>query len=274
MVIDMLVNAHWLKKNINKKNVKVLDSSWYLPNSKRDAKKEYKNMRILGAIFFDIDDICNKKSKLPHMLPSQKYFEKKISHLGINSNDILVVYCKEGVLSSPRVWWMFKYFGHKKVFVLNGGLKAWMLVNGIIKCGPVNIKKTRYKVGRINFSSNSSYEEITRKKKKENIHILDARPIRRFLELDPEPRENIGRGKIEDSLSVDFSLIDTNGFFKSKRKIRKIYNNILERDYKIICSCGSGVSACTLALSLSYIGNNNWSVYDGSWTEWHLKTKS
>ncbi|PPR27432.1 MAG: 3-mercaptopyruvate sulfurtransferase, partial [Alphaproteobacteria bacterium MarineAlpha9_Bin4] len=192
----MLINAHWLKKNIKKSNLKILDCSWYLPNSKRNAKKEFINMRIPGAIFFDIDDICDKKSNFPHMLPSYKYFENKISDLGINTEDILVIYCKEGVLSSPRVWWMFKYFGHKEVFVLNGGLKAWMLANGMINYGPINIKKTKYKVKRVNVNFNSTYEEIMEMKKyKERFNILDARPKNRFLELEEEPRENIGRGK-------------------------------------------------------------------------------
>ena len=209
------------------------------------------------------------------MLPTQKYFEKKISNLGINSNDILVVYCKEGILSSPRVWWMFKYFGHKKVFVLNGGLKGWTLANGISKYGPIKLKKTKYKAGRINSHYNCTYDELVEKfKKKESLYILDARPKKRFLELEPEPRETIGRGKIEGSLSLDFSLLDSKGFLKSKKKIRNIFNDLINKNKKIVCSCGSGVSACTLALTLSYIGNHKWSVYDGSWTEWYLKTRS
>ena len=98
--------------------------------------------------FFDIDDICDKSSFLPHMLPSKSTFEKKISELGIKSSDNIIIYCREGVMSSPRAWWMFKYFGHKKVFILNGGLKAWGLANGKINYGPENIIKTKYKAGR------------------------------------------------------------------------------------------------------------------------------
>ena len=120
MVINMLISAHWLKKNIKRKNIKILDASWYLPNINRNPKKEYINKRIPKAVFFNIDDICDNSSFLPHISPSVSVFEK-ISELGLKSSDNIIIYCREGVMSSPRVWWMFKYFGHKKVYVLNGG---------------------------------------------------------------------------------------------------------------------------------------------------------
>ena len=126
----MIKKASWLKKNLHKKNIKIIDASWYLPNVNRDAYKEYKNGHIENALFFDIDRICDKKTHLPHMLPSAKKFEKEISKLGINKKDIIIIYCKEGILSSPRVWWSFYLYGHKEVYVLDGGLKAWKLAGG------------------------------------------------------------------------------------------------------------------------------------------------
>ena len=271
----MLINAHWLKKNINKKNIKILDASWYLPDIKRNAKKEYKENKILGAIYFDIDDVCDKKSKLPHMLPSKKYFEKKVSCLGIKNSDYLVIYCNDGILSSPRVWWMFKYFGHKNVFILNGGLRAWKNANGRLVSINTIIKQSFYKSSRIRSFLNITYDEIIKyKDNNKDFFILDARPRNRFLEIDPEPRKNIGKGKISGSYSMAFSLFDRNGFLKSKNEIRNIFKVFLKEKKMIICSCGSGVSACTLAFSLRYIANNNWRVYDGSWTEWYLKIRS
>ena len=115
----MLIKNSWLKKNINQKNLKIIDASWYLPNAKRNAYKEFRNGHIKNAIFFDIEKICDNKSKLPHMLPRKKDFERKISKLGINNNDTLIIYCKTGILSSPRVWWTFSIFGHKKVYILD-----------------------------------------------------------------------------------------------------------------------------------------------------------
>ena len=151
------------------------------------------------------------------MLLSKSIFENKVSDLGIKSNDIIIVYCKEGVLSSPRVWWMFKYFGHKKVFILNGGFKAWAFANGEIISGPEKIKQTKYKVGRVKKKLNFTYEELLHiKKQKRNYSILDARPTRRFFKLDPEPRKNIGKGNIKGSKNLEFSLLELNGFFKTK----------------------------------------------------------
>ena len=271
----MLINAYWLKKNIHKRNIKVLDASWYLPNVKRNAKKEYRERKIPGAIYFDIDDISDKKSKLPHMLPERKYFENKISSLGIHSNDILIIYCSEGLLSSPRVWWMFKYFGHKNVFVLNGGLKAWRNANGCLVRVNKNLQKSFYKTRRASSNLKITFDEIVNyKDKKKKFYILDARPRNRFLEIEPEPRKNIGTGKIDGSYNIEFSLLDRHGFLKSKNEIRNIFKKFLTEEFKIICSCGSGVSACTLAFSLSYISNYYWCIYDGSWTEWYLKTRT
>ena len=141
----MIKKASWLKKNLHKKNIKIIDASWYLPNVNRDAHKEYKNAHIENALFFDIDKICDKKTYLPHMLPSVKNFEKEISKLGINKKDIIIIYCKEGILSSPRVWWSFYLYGHKEVYVLDGGLKAWKLAGGKLTAKKTKIKIANYK---------------------------------------------------------------------------------------------------------------------------------
>ena len=160
------------EKKYKKKNIKVLDASWYLPNIKRSAKKEYKQKRIPGAVFFDIDDVSDKKSSLPHMLPSRKTFEKKNSDLGISKNDYLVIYCSEGIMSSPRAWWMFKYFGHNNVFILNGGLKAWRQANGRIERGDKKIKLSNYKTGRIKLNLNITYNNIINYKKKIKKYVF------------------------------------------------------------------------------------------------------
>ncbi len=271
----MLVSAYWLKKNFLKKNIKILDASWYLPNVNRNALNEFKKTRIPGAKFFDIDEICDQLSAFPHMLPNKKFFEKKVSNLGIKFNDVLIIYCREGILSSPRVWWIFKYFGHKKVFILNGGFKAWGLANGKIIGGPVERKITKYKTGRIMYNYSITFNNLINMLREFiPCYVIDGRPERRFLGLDPEPRKNIGSGKIEGSFNLDFTLFDRNGYLKKRSEIRNIYSSVVKKKNKIILSCGSGVSACTLAFALDYIGNNRWSVYDGSWTEWYSRTKN
>ncbi|MBJ58083.1 MAG: sulfurtransferase [Rickettsiales bacterium] len=277
MVKDLIMfkTASWLKKNIKNNNIKVIDASWYLPNSKRNNLKEYRDSCIPGAIFFDIDKICDKNSSLPHMVPDRKFFEKEVSELGINIRNIIIVYCKEGINSSPRVWWFFKYFGHKKIYVLNGGFKAWRLSNGkIVRSHQVKKQKSTYKCDRIKKKYLIKYDNLFKIIKDNDNIVMDARPKERFLELKNEPRINIGKGKIKNSISSPFDIFDINGYIKSKREIRKIFNNLVKNYTLLICSCGSGISACVIAISLHHIGKNRWTVYDGSWTEWYTKFKN
>jgi thiosulfate/3-mercaptopyruvate sulfurtransferase len=268
----MIKKASWLMKNLDKKNIKIIDASWYLPNSGRDAYKEYSKNHIKNAVFFDIDKISDKKTSLPHMLPPIKKFEMEVSKLGINRDDILIIYCKEGLTSSPRVWWTFVYFGHKKVFILDGGLNAWKLIGGQLTKINYKIKKSNYKCGLKKKKLIINYLSLKNNlNTKNNEIVLDARPEKRFLKIESEPRKNIGKGNIPGSINYPIIYFDKKGFLKSKMEIRKILKNITNKNKKIICSCGSGVAACNIALSLEYIGHHNWAVYDGSWTEWYLK---
>ncbi len=268
----MLVNANWLKKNIKKKNIKIIDASWYLPNSGRNALEEYKKKHIPKAVFFDIDKISDKKTKLPHMIPNFKYFEKEVNKLGINNSDIIIVYCKEGILSSPRVWWTFSYFGHKKIFVLNGGLNAWKKVGGRVISGHYKPRISYYKCHKINKSLLIEYKNLNKvvKSKNNNYLILDARPKERFLGKEHEPRKNIGKGKIFNSKNLPFNKVEFNGYLKNKSEIRAIFKSKSTYEKYFIFTCGSGVAACNLAIAKNFIGSKKWSVYDGSWTEWFL----
>ncbi len=270
----MFKTASWLKNNLNNPNVKIIDASWYLPNSSRNNIKEYRLAHIPGAVFFDIDKICAQDCNLPHMIPDKKYFEYQVSKLGINKKNLIIVYCKEGIMSSPRVWWTFKYFGHKNIFVLNGGFRAWQLINGkIVGKKKANNKIGFYKCNRIIKKYLITYEDLVIKLESKKTKILDARPKERFLKLAPEPRENIGRGKIKNSLNFPHSLFDLRGYVRSKTSLRKTFKELLKEKGTLTCSCGSGISACVIAISLNYIGNNNWQVYDGSWTEWFINFK-
>lgn len=269
----MIVNANWLKKNINNKNIKIIDASWYLPNSSRDSYKEYIYSHIPNAVFFDIDKICEKNTTLPHMVPVKKVFETEVSKLGICSEDTIIVYCKDGVKTSPRVWWMFKYFGHKNIFILDGGFRGWQLVHGEqIKIIKKN-KSTTYKVCRINKRLVITYELLHAIFKDTHKYtIIDGRPAKRFEGKDTEPRANIGKGIIPGSINIPYDLLQLKGFLKRKSSLKQIFKKISFDNKQIICSCGSGVNACNLAISLQKIGFINYTVYDGSWTEWYLRS--
>ena len=139
-----LVSTNWVYKNLDNRKLVILDCSWHMPHEKRDAKKEYDKKHIKNAYFFDIDKISNMKTNLPHMLPSRRKFEEKVRNFGINQSSLIVVYDVKGIFSSPRVWWMFKYFGHKNIFVLNGGLKKLL-----DEKKPVTNKKIYFKKGNL-----------------------------------------------------------------------------------------------------------------------------
>ncbi len=268
----MLISSSWLKNNLNRQDIKIVDASWYLPSTGRNAYAEYKKRHIPKAVFFDIDKISNKQTMLPHMLPPNSLFEKEVSNLGIRNSDTIIIYCKEGITSSPRVWWTFLYFGHKKVFVLNGGFKAWQLSGGKQVFGKKIYKTSRYKCKKVRKSLVINYDKLNKLvfENNGNFLVLDARPEKRFLEKEKEPRTNIGRGKIPGSKSAPLSVFDINGFLKKKSQIRNIIKNYNHNNKYFVCSCGSGVAACNIALSLHLIGHSNWTVFDGSWTQWYL----
>ena len=266
-----LVSTNWVYKNLNNKRLVILDCSWYMPQEKRNAKKEYEAMHIKNAYFFDIDKISDIKTNLPHMLPSQSKFEKKVRSFGINQNSLIAVYDVKGIFSSPRVWWMFKYFGHNNIFVLNGGLKKWLKEKK-----PVTNKKTYFKKG--NFISQLSKELLVTKNEvlesinRKNSLTFDARHKDRFNGKVKEPRKGLRSGHIPGSKNIFWgNLINRKGTLVSKKKINNLFNKFPIKNKKIITSCGSGITACILSLSLLHGPKIQTSVYDGSWAEWGQK---
>jgi len=268
-----LVSTNWVYKNLNNRRLVILDCSWHMSQEKRNAKKEYEAVHIKNAYFFDIDKISDIKTNLPHMVPTQRKFEKKVRKFGINQSSLIVAYDSRGVFSSPRVWWMFKYFGHKNIFVLNGGLKKWLKEKK-----PVTNKKTYYKKG--NFISQLSKELLVTKNEvlesinKKNSLTFDARHKDRFNGKIKEPRKGLRSGHIPCSKNIFWgNLINYNGTLISKKKINNLFNNFQIENKNIITSCGSGITACILSLSLLHGLKIKTSVYDGSWTEWGQNKK-
>jgi len=266
-----LVSTNWVYKNLDNRRLVILDCSWHMPQEKRNAKKEYETMHIKNAYFFDIDKISDIKTNLPHMLPSQRKFEKKVRSFGINQNSLLVTYDVKGIFSSPRVWWMFKYFGHNNIFVLNGGLKKWLKEKK-----PVTNKKTYFKKG--NFISQLSKEFLVTKNEvlesinRKNSLTFDARHKDRFNGKVKEPRKDLRSGHIPGSKNIFWgNLINRKGTLVSKKKINNLFNKFPIKNKKIITSCGSGITACILSLSLLHGPKIQTSVYDGSWAEWGQK---
>ena len=262
-----------LIKKINhdeKVNYKILDATFYLPNSGLDAEKEFNEEHIKNSTFFDINKIAASNNTLPHMIPSKKEFSSMMQKLGINNKDIIIFYDNSPFLSSSRGWFLFRYFGHNDIFILKGGIKSWKNCDG-----PVSNKKINPKLG--NFEAIIERTELVvnldqmiSNSKNNSKLILDARSEKRYLGKAKEPRPGLPSGHIPNSKSLPASdLISNDGCLKSFEELNQIFleKNVKNKD-EIIATCGSGVSACVISMALYCIGKEDVAIYDGSWTEW------
>jgi thiosulfate/3-mercaptopyruvate sulfurtransferase len=268
-----LVETDWLNKNIN--NVKIIDCSWHMPQTKRDGFEEFKNQHIPNSIFFDLDNNSKKDTNLPHMLVEKNNWEKIVSEMGIKNEDQIVIYDNSDVVSSCRCWFNFIYFGHdpKLIHVLNGGLKKWVNEKREVTKNISIIQKSRYK----------SFEKKDLVKSKELINkniyepkfkVIDARSKDRFLGKIPEPRKGLRSGSIKNSFCIPFNeCLNTDKTFKNQKNLKKIFETCLKNtnEKNIVFSCGSGVTACVLALAYSLINDKYLPcIYDGSWAEYGI----
>lgn len=252
-------------------SLKILDGTFVLPGSDVDPRQEFSNRHISGARFFDIEAISDKNSDLPHMLPPEDQFEDAVSILGIGNQDLIVVYGQSGLIMGPaRVWWMFRTFGHEKICVLDGGLPAW-------EAEGYKITDLENKIDEQSFEANFN-DKLVRDKaqvlsasEQAKASILDARPAPRFNGEVPEPRAGMRAGHIENSHNIPAqTLVDAEtGRLKRTEELKALLKSYIDQDStEIITTCGSGVTACVIALALFNCGTKNASVYDGSWSDW------
>ena len=275
--MNQLIEIEWLKKNLNNPNVRIIDGTLHMPTSGLNAFEVFKEKHIPNAIFVDLEETSDQKSNLPHMMPDNIYFSKKISLLGINNNDHLVIYDMYGMFSAARIWFMFKAFGHEKVSILNGGFPAWIDSNGEISNQINNLEPTNYKAN-LNKSLIVNYKEVLDNLLNNKYQIIDARSPDRFSGNSEEPRPGMKSGHIPKSKNLYFNdLIDpsTKKFIKKKEIENLIKKLGIDIKKDIICSCGSGVTACILKFALELLNENkNIKIYDGSWSEWGTKEDS
>ncbi|MEQ8818062.1 MAG: 3-mercaptopyruvate sulfurtransferase [Thalassobaculum sp.] len=265
-----LVSTAWLAENLNDPAVKVLDGTYHLPTAKRDGNAEFLERHIPGAVRFDIDDVCDPDDPLPHMIPSAQRFAEKVGALGIGNDDIVVVYDVYGLQSAARTWWMFRLFGHDRVAVLDGGLPAWTAGGGTLESGPA-------KLGPAKFSAGFRPELVRRREDvlanidSKASQVADARSAGRFTGSEPEPRAGMRSGHIPGSRSLPISdLLDpATKTVLPNDGLRAAFDKAgLDPTKPIISSCGSGVTACVIALAAHRLGHPGVAVYDGSWSEW------
>jgi len=265
-----LVETDWLASHLDTPGLVILDGSMHLPTAKRDARAEYLVEHIPGALFFDIDDIADEKSPLPHMLPSSTKFASRMKKMGIGDGMHVVAYDSEGLYSAARVWWMFRAMGHEEVRVLNGGLKKWKAEGRALEDGEPRRRSERHFTARLNAELVRDVADVKRLIGSKAAQIVDARAAARFEGSVPEPRAGLRSGHIPGSRNVPFaSLLEADGTLKGAPELRAIFAKAgVDAGKSVVASCGSGVTAGVIALALAVLGRPDAAVYDGSWTEW------
>jgi len=264
-----LVSTDWLAKHSQDPDLRILDASWYLPGENRNPLEEYSKSHIPGALFFDIDEIADKDTHLPHMVPSQELFATRVRKMGIDNGHQIVVYDTAGIFSSPRVWWLFKLMGHKDIAVLDGGFPKWLEEGREVEDVPPQVNERHY-YSRKQAQLVKSRDEVQKASSEGSPQILDARPKTRFMGLLPEPRPGLRSGNIPNSINLPYTnLLNENGTMKEKQDLLEEFKSSgLDLDKPVITSCGSGITASILFLARDMIGHRNISLDDGSWVEW------
>ncbi|MGZ5867333.1 MAG: 3-mercaptopyruvate sulfurtransferase [Xanthobacteraceae bacterium] len=263
-----LVMPQWLAGKLGAPDVRIVDGSFYLPAMKCEPAAEYAAGHIPGAVRFDVDEISDKSSPLPHMLPSPTEFSEAVGKLGISDTDTIVVYDGAGLFASPRVWWTFRLFGAKNVFILDGGLPRWKAEGFPVEAGVVTPKPAKFSAtapARIVAALSDVRAAIA----DHSAQVVDARPADRFRGDAPEPRAGVRSGHMPGSFNVPSSAMLENGRLASPEKLKAAFAaGGVDINKPIITSCGSGVSAAITWLALDAIGHTPKSLYDGSWSEW------
>lgn len=264
-----LMSADDLRAQLTAPDLRVLDASWHMPATGRDARAEYRAAHVPGALFFDLEDLSDERSALPHMAPSPEKFASRMRALGVGDGCRVVVYDTVGFFSAPRAWWMFRYFGVEDAFVLDGGLPAWTAAGGDLEdLEPP--KRRRHLTPSRRAMLMRDVTDVAAAVKLGSAEIIDARAPERFRGEVDEPRAGLRAGRIPGSKNVPFTaLVAEDGRMRDPDALRAVFDAAgVDLSQPIMTSCGSGVTAAVVNLALDRIGVRDHAVYDGSWTEW------
>jgi thiosulfate/3-mercaptopyruvate sulfurtransferase len=265
-----LTETDELAAELDAPDIVIVDASWHMPDEGRDARAEYLEEHIPGAIFFDIDEIADLKSNLPHMLPPPEKFSSRMRSMGIGDGSRIVVYDSKGLFSAARVWWTFRVMGHDDVTVLNGGLPKWKREGLPLESGEPRPRSARHFTSRRNADLVRDISDIKALLKDHSAEIVDARSADRFEGRAPEPRPGLRSGHIPGAHNVPYGkLLKQDGTLKSPAEIEALFSEAgVDLSKPVVASCGSGITASVLALGLATTGHRRTAVYDGSWAEW------
>src|SRR5262245_5357686 len=262
-----LVTTEWLADHLDAPDIVVVDGSYYLPATKRNARQEYLDAHIPGAVFFDIDQVADHTTDLPHMLPTPEAFASAMRDLGIGDGQTIVVYDGLGLYGAPRVWWTFRVFGVREVFILDGGFPKWKAEGRPLAFGETR-RTPRHFTARKDHGAIAALADVQQALSGQ-AQVVDARSPERFRGQAPEPRPGLRSGRMPGAFNVPYQAVVDDGRLASPDRIREAFKAAnVDVDKPIVTSCGSGVTAAILTFALDAIGKNKTKLYDGSWAEW------
>ncbi|MCB2093206.1 MAG: 3-mercaptopyruvate sulfurtransferase [Rhodobacteraceae bacterium] len=266
-----LVSTDWLAVHLKNPDLRILDASWYLPETGRDARAEYARAHIPGARFFDIDEISDHRSALPHMAAPPEKFISRLRAMGVGDGHQVVVYDGAGLFSAARVWWNFRLMGKTDIAVLDGGMPKWLAEGRATEDMPPMMRDRHMTVQR-QAHLIKDVTQVAAASKLGDHEIIDARSAERFAGSAPEPREGLRAGHIPNSRNVPFqTVLNPDNTMKSPAELSKVFAAAgVDMTKPAITTCGSGVTAAVLSLALERIGKRDHALYDGSWSEWGM----
>jgi len=266
---DQLVNTGWLAQHLDDPAVRIIDATWFMPSSGRNARAEHEAAHIPAAVFFDIDEISDKATTLPHMLPDPASFASAVRKLGLGGNHRIVAYDNNGMLASARAWWMLRAMGHNNVAVLDGGLAKWQREGRPVENKTVTPQPSHFHA-HLDYSLVRNFEQVKANIGTHEAQVIDARSAGRFAGTEAEPRPGLKSGHIPGSLNIHYSdVLTPEGTLRSAEQLKKLFaEHHVNLHQPVWTSCGSGVTAAIVLLALDTAGAGQTALYDGSWAEW------